>query len=84
MYERWSSYKNIDTSFNTLEDHGVSWWGEQGDGHYITQDDQNVIRSAVSVLKGGIPVHHLDFAEDRMTALKDAANAYQTIFNSLV
>jgi hypothetical protein len=35
-------------------------------------------------LKHGIPVHHLDFDEFRMAALKDAANAYQTVFNSLV
>lgn len=84
VYERWSSYKNIAASDETLEEHGVSWWGEQGDGRYITQDDLDVIKSAVEVLGGGIPVHHLDFDKNRMTALKDAANAYQTIFNSLV
>jgi hypothetical protein len=84
VYERWSSYQNIEASPNTLECEGVNWWGEQGDARYITQDDREVVASAVNVLKHGIPVHHLDFTEDRMAALKDATSAYQTVFNSLV
>jgi hypothetical protein len=84
VYERWSSYQNIETSSNTLKENGVNWWGEQGNGRYITADDWDVIRSAKHVLKGGIPVHHLDFDEARVAALKDAAAAYQTVFNSLI